>query len=242
MAFYNTDMEPISVDEFVKLYSPSYYIGAQKAKGIKHTQSSPYVEREVGKILNTHINSYTDFVRVIAWKIGKIRHTESENVLGCVYASDWSECEKINPMRFNKEMPLKKMAEYILDNRTMLEDKAISDPQECLRLLRNNSISGIGTVYLITILFFLSHGIQPIYDRFAMASLLAYENDLKPDQKDEISVPYLPGKWEKGFATVFDREYGDYIKRLNALDFDYKDDRRLDQALWVYGHAFSVGE
>ena len=36
--------------------------------------------------------------------------------------------------------------------------------------------------------------------------------------------------------------YAKYIEKLDALGVDYKEDRRLDRALWVYGHAFKAKE
>lgn len=34
-------------------------------------------------ILQKHINTYSDFARIMAWKIGKIRHFESEESVKC---------------------------------------------------------------------------------------------------------------------------------------------------------------
>ena len=101
-------------------------------------------------------------------------------------------------------------------------------------MLINQNTYGVGTVYLITLLFFLSHGKYPIYDRFAMNSLMAIENDVAPEPN---TIPELPAKWDRGFATLCDREYGEYIDKLNSLGMDYKSDRRIDRALWVYGHG-----
>ena len=46
-----------------------------------------------------------------------------------------------------------------------------SEPQEVINELKNNSPNGIGTVYLITLLFFISRGEYPIYDRFVKIAI-----------------------------------------------------------------------
>ena len=111
---------------------------------------------------------------------------------------------------------------------------------------RENKIVGLGSVYLINLLFFLSHGKCPIYDRFAMASLRAYEEGLSPVEykgKPPVKVPNLPDKNSKRFETICENgAYAEYIEKLDALGVDYKEDRRLDRALWVYGHAFEIEE
>lgn len=240
MTFYDFAGKKIAgIKEFIDLYEPSYFMGNPKAQGIIHSQSSRYVEEnEIMPILTGHINSYSDFAKIMAWKIGKIKHLESEAANKIIYAADWQLCDEQNPMRYGKELQLMKLSDYILCNREELEALALDNPQECLRRIRNVNITGIGTVYLITILFFLSHGNYPIYDRFAMASLLAAEQGLSPAAKERVEILELPTKWERGFATICEKQYAEYIKRLDDLNFDYKNDRRLDRALWVYGHAF----
>ena len=239
MTFYDFEGNSITVQEFIALYEPCYFIGNSKAKGFVHTQSSSYVEnQEIMPILQGHISSYSDLAKVMAWKIGKIKHLESEKTKVMQYASDWAHCESENPLRYGRVMELQKLADYILKHQPELEDDAINNPQECLCRLRDVGTKGIGTVYLITLLFFLSHGMYPIYDRFAMASLMAAEEDMSPHLEKTIKVPNLPSKGAKGFSAICKNQYADYIKRLEDLNVDYQNDRGLDRALWVYGHGF----
>lgn len=239
MAFYDMTGNKLTIQEFVDYYSSGYFIGEDnKIKGISYAQSSEFAEQKVMKIKDTHFSSYIDLARVMAWKIGKIKQKESEEKKEIIYANDWINCESENPKRYKKEFHLTKLSDYILENINDLEETANTNPQECLRLLRNINVKGIGSVYLITLLFFLSHGKKPIYDRFAMAALLANEEDKLPHKHQKISVNDLPGKWDKSFAFIYENEYGDYIKKLDALEYDYVNNRNLDQALWVYGHAF----
>lgn len=243
MSFYDCSGNRLSVEEFVDYYSSAYSYNGSRIESIRYSQSSPFIEEQVEQILCGHIKEYKDLARIIAWKIGKIRHKESR--ISFIYAKDWVGCEERNPMRFGKEMQLKNLCNFILKNIECLEKMAITNPQECLNVLRDESVDGIGTVYLITLLFFLSHGKQPIYDRFAMTALIAYEKNYKvPKDKKKLScnekivVPMLPGKTEDSFSEIYLNEYGEYIKRLDSLGVDYKNKRKVDQALWVYGHAF----
>lgn len=238
MTFYDLDGNSLGTHDFIELYSKYYFNDNDKAEGIKYTQSSSYVENEkIMPILQGHIDSYSDFAKIMAWKIGKIKHKESQDKKKIIYASDWSNCEKTNPLRYKNKLDLKKLAKYICSNREELEILAIQNPQECLRRLSKVNISGIGTVYLITLLFFLSHGQYPIYDRFAQGALYAFKNDIKPN--GAVCVRELPTKNSGGFANLMEGQYGEYIKELEALGVDYKNDRRVDRALWVYGHAFN---
>lgn len=167
--FYDFKGEPIGVKEFIELYEPCYFIENKKAEGIRHTQTARCVEDEVVTILNGHIESRADVAKVMAWKIGKIKHGESEENKKIVYAADWELCEEENP-NSGKKMDLKTLADYILGNRDKLEVLAAEKPQECLNQLR------------------------------------------------------------------------DVAEKIDALGVDYKEDRRLDRALRVYGHAFEVKE
>lgn len=244
MAFFDLEGHELNTNEFVEYYSPSYFLGVEKRTGIRYSQGSRYVEDVVMDIMNSHFESRLDIVRALAWKMGRIKHRESQDDQRFIYTSDWEECEQINPMRYGRVLDLDTLSRYIINNIELLEDLADNSPNECLLLLRNcnyegrnHNIRGIGTVYLITLLFFLSHGRYPIYDRFAMAALLAHERNLQPNNM-HVVVNSMPGKWDASFATVCENEYQEYINRLEDLQFDYRHDRRLDRALWIYGHAF----
>lgn len=248
--FYDFKGEPIGVKEFIELYEPCYFIENKKAEGIQHTQTSRCVEKEIVAILkNGDIESRANLAKVMAWKIGKIKHGESKKNKKIVYASDWESCETKNPKRYGKEMDLDTLAKSMFDNRNELKKLAVEKPQECLNWLRDitreNKIFGLGPVYLINLLFFLSRGKWAIYDRFAMASLRAYEKGLSPvgQEKEVGPIPNLPDKNSKRFETICENgTYAEYIEKLDALGVNYKKNRRLDRALWVYGHAFKDKE
>ena len=130
----------------------------------------------------------------------------------------------------------------VKDHREMLE--AI---QGTLQIGTKNEVRGIGSVYLITMLYFVSGGEYPIYDQFAAMALDAIKNGKKPGST--IQIKDLPDKKSKSFLNLLDNPnsvYSSYIKNLEELSElfygnkdGYQNDRRLDRALWVYGHLFN---
>ena len=118
-----------------------------------------------------------------------------------------------------------------------LEKKAESDPQQVLCELRDLHINGLGTVYIITLLYFISHGQYPIYDRFAWKAIQAICDDTKPG--DVIHASELPEKKSHAFDTVFDTYMNPYMDKLKSVfGSTYQESRDIDRALWVYGHKF----
>lgn len=72
-----------------------------------------------------------------------------------------------------------------------------------------------------------------------MKAMKAYEQDKKPNVGEIIKLENIPGKWEKKYETFIEDFYHPiYVKKLDDLEYDYKDSRLLDRALWVYGHGF----
>lgn len=125
------------------------------------------------------------------------------------------------------------------------------------------NLYNFGTVNIINVMFFLSEGAIPIYDYFAHVAVKALLMDKNPK---EIFVPDPPGKDDKPKGRIvkdkknnsellYDKN--DYYLSVNLLE-EYmwmlkevfpnvvKENgekmyisRELDQALWVYGHAYN---
>ncbi len=111
-------------------------------------------------------------------------------------------------------------------------------------------LENFGTVNIINAMFFLSKGAIPIYDRFAHMAVKALYMNKAPV---EIFVADAPGK--NDHAPGKGNEYKNYSLAVNVLDEYmwllkkvFPDEinengemyisRELDQALWVYGHAY----
>ena len=126
---------------------------------------------------------------------------------------------------------VKKICNYIASQYSSL---SIQKPEEIYRNLLNLNISGLGTVYLLTLVYFISKGESPIYDRFAHQALDALEKGLEPRAK-EVPKHTVPDKNSKHAFNWFETQYA---KRLKTMFPGYYKERKLDRALWVYGHLF----
>ena len=117
----------------------------------------------------------------------------------------------------------------------------------------NNASRGLGTVPLLTILHFITGGEYPIFDRFAMASLSIWKlkkqkEDIKIVKGSVVHGCSLPGKGMKEVRNILERGiYHDYIELLNEFcksnygnKDEWKTNRNVDRALWVFGHFFQV--
>lgn len=252
-----------NVDKFAELY----YLPKSKVndsfellKGLDRT--CKWVEESIYKDCKKETWTCKDVFRILAWKAGKINHKESlkyENNI--VYYDNWNEGKDNNSI-IKLQMPhqrvigleeFKPVAEEIIKIRKQYcSNKNINQVWDSLIKLVNgertsDSMRGIGTVYLITLLHFITEGECPIYDRFAMASLVSLKlRDLSvsmpidsivrgcglPDKSNERKLKYMLDK---------DSEYGKYCKLLEEFFPKGKwKNRKVDQALWVYGHLFRV--
>ena len=199
MKFYTLDGNEIDRTVFVEKYGTSYYI--DRPRYIPRVgQSSRPIEDYMDELLKNGIKEPLDVVRILAWKLGKIKHSESKN--GFVYAKDWKNAERFEVYRYNRPFDIRKISEYISNNITCLEETAMIAPQKVLCELRNLNVTGLGTVYLITLLYFISRGKYPIYDRFAWMAIQAICGDKKPGEA--VAVTELPWKNSHAFERVFD--------------------------------------
>ena len=242
MKYYDLQGKEMSKETFLKHYSEEYFLpekGVQSA--VRCNKTSYYIESKIMNIKAMGIRSYTDLAKVVAWKIGKIKQEESQQNQKFVYASDWKSCESENPIRYGYILDLKSFYDKLAKSIERLEELSVSDPQRCLNELAPIAPKGIGTVVLITMLWFLSKGQRPIYDRFVMTALYAITNDFNPYKFETRNpLPSIPQKKSKSFGSIFSKGfYHEYISLLESTELDYKNERNVDRALWVYGHLFN---
>lgn len=114
-------------------------------------------------------------------------------------------------------------------------------------------IKGLGPVYIITLMFFITKAKYPIYDRFAMAALQVllvieqgYDVSLWDNSDSSNSIVRKTSLPEKKFLSDKDeielpKMYSYYIGLLNHFfGKEWEKTRDIDRALWVYGHYFDV--
>ena len=233
------------IEDFIKFNNDSYYLGNNRVVyGV--TQSCRYVEDEIDSILETGINNKIDIMHILAWKIGRVKHSETNkhwnNEKKWYYYKGCENTEEgfIQTSR-GKEINCNNFANFILYNLPKFEKDVIENrPQEILNALRDNSPEGIGTIYLITLLYFISKGKYPIYDRFADLAIQAIIQKEKPGTKLNHKEPVTKG--DNKFDTIYIDTIKPFSKRIEKAfhSYDkYLKNRDLDRALWVYGHCFS---
>ena len=88
-----------------------------------------------------------------------------------------------------------------------------------------------GSVYIINLIYFLSKGKFPIYDKFAHKAAKALFMEKQPN---EVYVGSAP---EKNDIKNVVNLYNEYLWLLEKLFHNYSIDRITDRALWVYGHG-----
>ena len=90
--------------------------------------------------------------------------------------------------------------------------------------------ANFGPVNIINLIFFLSKGNWPIYDRFARIAVEAIYKGIEPY---EVKYEELPDKKEIERVRA---QYSGYRWYLEQLFGKKEIDRKTDRALWVYGH------
>ena len=164
-----------------------------------------------------------------------------------MYKEYWSEienkAEQIDGVvrgstRSNKEdFPIGRIAEYIVNDPDNLKESAQNNNlREFLTKFKNKEkrkegFKGLGTVYILTLLYFLSNEKFPIYDRFAHKAAKAIVLDKTPK---DVYVGSAPDKTD--VENILNM-YNEYLCLLKLIFGNKKIDRKQDQALWVYGHS-----
>lgn len=203
MKFYSylaKDKE-LGFKEFVELYEKAYFFENPDLE----------LERRIVEILNKRSKSTpdeltpNDIIDIMRWKMGS-KNYNKEKVVGrsTVFAKDISDV-------ISKNVSYEK------------NDGASKLLTELCR------VSGIDLTYSITILYFLSGGVYPIYDQFAQVAVNAIVNNKKIGEKVECP----------NASKVAYNKFRDNIKSIEKqYKVKYSENRDIDRALWAYGHLF----
>ena len=232
------------------------------------------IEEEIERIIYKDDWKPIDVLRILAWKTGKIKHKESKEKTGNLerpkfkYSLGWpDDDESIESDKMTIQLPRRpkmeakdfnKLANIVITLRKDYVNKSKSIETIWEELVdfaadkdknkdNDNKMQGLGTVYLITLLSFISKGEKPIFDRFAMAALAALK--LKEYNKAVYRLSVIRG-CSLPDKTQIDRVKGilgdetEYDKYCSLLEEFFPNgawkERRVDRALWVYGHYFNV--
>ena len=196
------------VNEFIDIYSKAYFTWV------------PYgFELETMKILTKSKYSSDDAIQIMRWKLNDYK--------GKLYVND------------RLKIPRTK---FVFGNDVWNKIVAVKDQynsskneKEVFRELTKND--GIGTVYALTILFFITGGQSPIYDRFARLALETISDDKNIEYYADLKFKEPPDKQSiDAVFNMLDKYKG---KLTEIFGTAWKDNRSIDRALWSYGHFIS---
>lgn len=237
--FYYPDGEIIAAPDQTKKFVEFY-------NQCYYLKVAPFEEQDIENILHKH-DPLTDdeIIEILKWKTGG-KYKEEKEIIQTPY----------------RKISVRDVKEKIRTIRGPLaKDKAKSLLKELCE------IDGIGMVYAITLLYFITNGKQyPIYDKFAHIALLAILSGNKnPAKKYGVLLPIKDNTCRKKISMekkknqsldidgIFEQYLNEYVYQINRIfgsDFgcDYGEvaeanlNRDIDRALWVYGHLFNKNE
>lgn len=247
-------------NQFVEEYEKEYFRDGDRSKAIQVKRcgllrSSRYPEKEIERILREGIKNAKDVVHILAWKTGKINHKKCTKETPFSYCGRWKELGECKNWAdapdtvklWKSQFPIKDIAQYVSDSKNLerwetyiCQDRWFDVLNELEHQKKERHWKGIGVVYFLTLLYFISKGKYPIYDQFVDKAL----NSIYEEEKN-VHYRYMPStlpKKEEYLQKLKDR-YLCYCMRIEKLkkelDERYQNptDRSLDRALWVYGHT-----
>ncbi len=226
--------------------------------------------RTIETILNEGIKDALDVEEILAWKIGKINMLETQekkelvfdksqtNPNGWVRSSDPNDLKNTGMVLggFGRKINLEKICRDIVSAKGDIKpfenyesegvEKFFTQHYED-EIKRKDVYGGIGLVYLITLLHFLTRGGVPIYDRFVHIALEAIVLEKQPG--DCVSYVAPAASDYEAYVSLMD----EYISLMKSTIVPlgrtlYREDegtdiaqiRTMDRALWVYGHLFNL--
>ncbi len=239
--FFDPTGEEISIDQFISNYSKCYFIN-----------NSKFVEDRIEELLKAEQLSAKDVMLILRWKMGRIDAKASQAMKKCILPPKDARKSFITYTGRGRIVDAESFCNEISDLTQKSKGPCSAEeiwnafvPNE--KLSQNINVpENMGTVYLLTVLYFLTNAEYPIYDRFAKMALDAISNKegiIKPG--DAIHYMELPAKTDGGFKSLLNSPNSKYRKYITELETVFgerytanKQNRDIDRALWVYGHLF----
>ncbi len=236
-----------TVEDFITFYNKCYYLS-----------NSSIAENEIEKLFEKSSFNTDDVMLILRWKLGRIDFYESERCESVRYktkdqkAVDNSTNCFVTYTEYGNRVEAEELCRVVIEERRSYFSQGTSHKsvQDILNSLNDTNTANIGTVYLITLLYFITGAEFPIYDRFAMKALTAISKGTLPGKG--VPKTELPGKKSKEFKKLLNDEDNcdsEYMNYMNLLAKVFKENytknkknRDIDRALWVYGHLFGDKE
>lgn len=240
--YYYPDGNPISnFKAFVEFYDKLYF----------YLNPDRKLEKRMDDILRDGISTNddekggNDVVDIFRWKIGATDYCYNPLKVYNQYHP------KANSQKGKEENPLLLDGVWKIVKETGGRIDGDRTKEIFCRIRNASDCTGIGATYALTVIYFLTGGKYPIYDRFAYIALTKIRNSESEDlfdgsgflkgelfQKDEFTKCIASGKKPE---TIFDAYVENYKAPLEAWlkENNAEYSRTVDRALWTYGHLFN---
>ena len=215
------------INSFISRYESSYFKN-DKSEGIPKLNTT---EIEVEKYIEGKLHSGIVDEYVVAWKAGRLIKADIDNdkfLQEKQYMNGYGNQIDSNELKTYLSKLKKSEIQEIIDSSDILSRDILEKSYD---LVKENAPRNFGSVYLINILYFLSKGKIPIYDKYAHIAVKALCFGYKP------SNIYVGDPPEKNRTKMVINMLSEYMWYLNKLFGTYSIPRSLDRALWVYGHS-----
>lgn len=253
-----------NLDEFVACYNDIYFDMNKGEAAEKYFDDLLYNKTSYSK---------EEIYYILAWKIGGINTKETnynkEKIAdpktdfryytkkgwdGNSKGKSYGRCIEIEKILNLASELSKKKTEWLNNNIQFASNP--ESASDLLSKLADSGATGMGAVYYLTLLYFLTGSKWPIYDIQAYKAMLAIQQGVKPFSNTvslDISIKNLPSKGnnysqrlsaivEKGASNRY-RQFVIFLEKYEQMlsnEYRYTTSRDFDRALWVYGHYFKI--
>src|SRR5450759_521489 len=229
MTFFDPTGNQISYHQWLTTYEPCYFLGGPThgRRFNRGHQSSRFAENQVCAVLaRMSPLSQADVILVMAWKIGVIDDQLSESTGVIHYVSHWPSTLIANngyrTLDFSQSIP------WLAANMAAIRSQLLGiNPQ----YLFNLQLQDFGSVYKLALHYFVTNGMDHIYDQYAHRGALAIDQNLPPGSTVSNYTPLQSWSDYQAFQRLL-RTIG--LQTQGKMFISRVDDR----ALWVYGHFF----
>ena len=237
--YYDGKEKAFDINGFIRDYQYSYYLPTVDSKPShisyeKVSSGSDFVEQRIQSILNNGIRDANDVNLILAWKIGGIDHSESESKRTVVFNDGWKNGSEINVAPFFScdRVVFNTLCYDIVSiaenyDTSLRDNKTRSALKDIIE--KTKEVNGFGPAYVLTILYFVTRGQSPIFDRCAYTAVKSIFYEMHPTDI------WYENPSCKGFNGIW-RVKSEYEWLLERVFGQHDIGRDIDRALWVYGH------